>query len=180
VINSVDKGQFLGYVVMRVMHRILLPAKLRKHYWICMTLQKMKNTRRLRYKLLNLYRFRVYPSCSFARIKAGKRKTTEDWEIAQAGLSFEHGGILGSAQRNGPIQLASHAGMFIRIFQLTHDSIFADMARASAIGRDAFVDSATSVASYYWNAMSNGRGLILTMRGGRSDGSPTTLWRRQN
>lgn len=82
----------------------------------------------------------------------------EDWEISQAGLSFEHGGIMGSAQRHGPIQLASHAGLFVRLFGLTQDSIFLDMARAAAIGRDAFVDEKTRVASYYWNAMAKGAG----------------------
>ncbi|MEJ1239207.1 glycerophosphoryl diester phosphodiesterase [Chryseolinea sp. T2] len=82
----------------------------------------------------------------------------EDWEIAQAGLSFEHGGIMGSAQRHGPIQLASHTGLFIRIFQLTGDSLLLNMARAGAIGRDAFVEPSTSVASYYWQAMNKGSG----------------------
>ncbi|MEJ7829395.1 MAG: glycerophosphoryl diester phosphodiesterase, partial [Segetibacter sp.] len=82
----------------------------------------------------------------------------EDWEIAQSGLSFEHGGIFGSANRHGLILLASHAGLFIRMYQLTKDRIFADMARAAAIGRDAFVDGNTSVASYYWNAMNKGAG----------------------
>lgn len=82
----------------------------------------------------------------------------EDWEISQTGLSFEHGGIFGSATRHGPIQLASHAGLFIRMHQLTGEQIFADMARSAAIGRDAFVDSKTSVASYYWNAMNRGAG----------------------
>ncbi|HEV7350902.1 glycerophosphoryl diester phosphodiesterase [Telluribacter sp.] len=82
----------------------------------------------------------------------------EDWEIAQAGLSFEHGGIFGSANRTGPIQLASHAGLFIRMYELTGETLFADMARAAAIGRDAFVDHKTSVASYYWNAMNRGAG----------------------
>ncbi|CAG5068338.1 hypothetical protein DYBT9623_01068 [Dyadobacter sp. CECT 9623] len=82
----------------------------------------------------------------------------EDWEISQTGLSFEHGGIFGSATRHGPIQLASHAGMFIRMYKLTGEQIFADMARSAAIGRDAFVDSKTSVASYYWNAMNRGAG----------------------
>ena len=32
------------------------------------------------------------------------------------------------------------------------------MARSAAIGRDAFVDSNTSVASYYWQAMNRGAG----------------------
>ena len=82
----------------------------------------------------------------------------EDWEISQSGLSFEHGGIFGSANRHGPIQLASHAGLFIRMHQLTKEPIFLDMARAAAVGRDAFVDAKTSVASYYWNAMNKGAG----------------------
>lgn len=87
-----------------------------------------------------------------------KNRARQDWEIAQAGLSFEHGGIFGSANRNGPIQLASHAGMFVRMTALTGEPIFADMARAAALGRDAFVDSTTSVASYYWNVMNKGAG----------------------
>jgi hypothetical protein len=82
----------------------------------------------------------------------------EDWEISQAGLSFEHGGIFGSATRLGPIQLCSHAGMFIRMYGLTKEPIFADMARSGAIGRDAFVEPKTSVASYYWQAMNRGSG----------------------
>jgi len=82
----------------------------------------------------------------------------EDWEIAQSGLSFEHGGIFGSATRRGPIMLASHAGLFIRIHQLTKEPILIDMARSAAIGRDAFVEPKTSVASYYWNTMNRGAG----------------------
>ena len=82
----------------------------------------------------------------------------QDWEISQVGLSFEHGGSLGSATNNGPILLASHAGLFVRVFGLTGDSLFLDMARASSWGRDAFVDSATQVASYYWRTMDAGAG----------------------
>ncbi|WP_057938014.1 glycoside hydrolase family protein [Algoriphagus resistens] len=85
-------------------------------------------------------------------------KEVLDWEIAQAGLSFEHGGALGSANGNGPILLASHAGMFIRMYELTGEPIFKDMARSAAIGRDAFVNKQTSVASYYWRAMDAGSG----------------------
>lgn len=92
------------------------------------------------------------------KIKNVNGTDRQDWEISQTGLSFEHGGIFGSATRQGPIQLASHAGMFIRMFQLTGEHMFADMARSAAIGRDAFVDSKTSVASYYWNAMNKGAG----------------------
>nr|MBI1228859.1 glycerophosphoryl diester phosphodiesterase [Cytophagales bacterium] len=85
-------------------------------------------------------------------------KQVQDWEIAQAGLSFEHGGTLGSANFHGPILLASHAGMFIRMFEITGEPLFADMARSVAIGRHAFVDEKTSVASYYWTAMDKGAG----------------------
>lgn len=82
----------------------------------------------------------------------------EDWEIAQAGLSFEHGGVLGSANHRGPVLLASHAGLFVRLYDMTRDSIYLNMARAAAIGRDAFVDMKTGVASYYWDTMNNGAG----------------------
>ena len=92
------------------------------------------------------------------RIKTVNGVQRGDWQIAQAGLSFEHGGIIGSANGAGPIVLCSHAALFVRLFQLTHDSLFIEMARAAAIGRDAFVDSKTSVASYYWNAMNKGAG----------------------
>lgn len=81
-----------------------------------------------------------------------------DSEISQAGLSFEHGGILGSANHHGPILLASHAGMFLRVFSITKDSLFLSMSRAAAWGRDAFVDQKTGVASYYWDAMDKGAG----------------------
>lgn|GEM_PF-204405 len=90
--------------------------------------------------------------------KTVRGQAREDWEISQVGLSFEHGGSIGSATHRGPILLASHAGMFIRMFSLTHDSLFLTMARTAALGRDAFVDPATSVASYYWDVMNKGAG----------------------
>ncbi len=52
--------------------------------------------------------------------------TRRDWEISQVGLSFEHGGSFGSATLRGPILLASHAGMFVRMFSLTKDSLVPD------------------------------------------------------
>lgn len=85
-------------------------------------------------------------------------KLRQNWEISQAGLSFEHGGAIGSANSNGPILLASHAGMFIRMHALTGERFFADMARAAAVGRHAFVDEDTGVASYYWRSMDAGAG----------------------
>ncbi len=87
-----------------------------------------------------------------------KGRDMEQWQINTAGLSYEHGGIIGSTNLHGPILLASHAGMFVRMYRLTGDSLFIDMARAAAIGRDAFVDDPTGVASYYWAAMNRGAG----------------------
>ncbi|MCM1066239.1 MAG: glycerophosphoryl diester phosphodiesterase [Muribaculaceae bacterium] len=87
-----------------------------------------------------------------------KGRTLADWQISQSGLSYEHGGIIGSTNLHGPILLASHAGLFVRMYGLTSDRIFLDMARAAAIGRDAFVDHDTAVASYYWAAMNRGAG----------------------
>lgn len=91
-------------------------------------------------------------------LKKVGNKSVHDWEVSQVGLSFEHGGTHGSANYSGPILLSSHAGMFVRIYQLTGDSLYLNMARAAAWGRDAFVDSTTGVASYYWRAMNNGAG----------------------
>lgn len=54
--------------------------------------------------------------------------------------------------------MASHAGLFIRMYQLTNERIFADLARSAAWGRDAFVEPKTSVASYYWRVMNQGSG----------------------
>jgi len=106
-----------------------------------------------------MYMTSVYTQPVASRaMKSVRGRWREDWEISQSGLGFEHGGTLGSANVNGPIALCSHAGLFIRLAGLTRDTLFAEMARAAAIGRDAFVDSATSVASYYWNTMNRGAG----------------------
>lgn len=107
---------------------------------------------------------RFYTTSVYTHPVAGRQKKIvkgterEDWEITQAGLSFEHGGVIGSANLHGPILLASHAGLFVRMARLTGDRIFLDMARSAAIGRDAFVDTKTGVASYYWVAMNQGAG----------------------
>lgn len=87
-----------------------------------------------------------------------KGQELEDWQISQVGYSFEHGGTLGSATRNGPIFLASHAGMFVRLFSITNDSLFLDMARAGAWAQDAFLEPKTKVASYYWKELNGGAG----------------------
>ncbi|MFC6193454.1 glycerophosphoryl diester phosphodiesterase [Dyadobacter subterraneus] len=117
-----------------------------------------------RYKKAAITSAKIYVSSIYTHpipsknIKIVNGVEREDWEISQAGLSFEHGGIFGSATRHGPIQLASHAGLFIRMYKITGEQIFADLARSAAIGRDAFVDPKTSVASYYWQSMNKGAG----------------------
>lgn len=92
--------------------------------------------------------------------KIRKGKEWKDWQLSQVGLSFEHGGAIGSAVVGGPILLASHAGMFVRMFEITKDSLFLDMARAGVLGRDAFVNPKTHVASYYWKDFDRGSGLF--------------------
>jgi hypothetical protein len=93
-----------------------------------------------------------------AAVKSVKGVPRADWEITQAGLSMEHGGTHGSANGMGPIMLCSHAGMFVRMYETTKEPLFLEMARYAALGRDAFVDPKSGVASYYWRAMNAGPG----------------------
>jgi len=121
-------------------------------------------TRDQRYRNAALTAAKIYTASIYTHpIPTAANKTVngvqrKDWEISQVGLSFEHGGVIGSANHRGPILLASHAGMFVRLFALTKDSLFLDMARAAALGRNAFVDTTTGVASYYWDVMNKGAG----------------------
>ncbi len=85
-------------------------------------------------------------------------KEWKDWQLSQIGLNFEHGGTMGSANSGGPILLVSHAAMFVKLYSLTKDSLFLDLARAGALGRDAHVNSQNRVASYYWVNMDKGPG----------------------
>lgn len=107
-----------------------------------------------RFYLTSIY---THPIATTAA-KTANTKPRADWQISQMGLSYEHGTALGSANGGGPILLASHAGLFLRLHRLTGEPLFRDFARAAAWARDAFVDPATSVASYYWNAMDRGAG----------------------
>jgi hypothetical protein len=121
-------------------------------------------TRDARYRDAALRTARIYTASVYTHPVPTREKKVvngtvrEDWEISQAGLSFEHGGSVGSASIHGPILLASHAGMFVRLYGLTSDSLYLDMARAAAWGRDAFVHQPTGVASYYWRATNAGAG----------------------
>jgi hypothetical protein len=99
----------------------------------------------------------THPLSSEQQSHAGGKQRSA-WEISQMGLGFEHGGTLGSAIPHGPILLASHAGLFLRVSALTGDPLLRDMARAAALARDAFVEPSTGVASYYWGQMNAGAG----------------------
>ena len=159
ITNAVDKGHFIGVCGDARYAPDFATGQTAQAFLDIYELTKDEKYRDAAIRTARIYTTSVYthpiPSTEIKNVKGLPR---EDWQIAQAGLSFEHGGLMGSAQRHGPIQLASHAGMFVRMFNLTKDSIFIDMARAAAIGRDAFVDSATSVASYYWDTMNRGAG----------------------
>jgi len=91
-------------------------------------------------------------------IKLRDKKEVYDWQLNQVGLCFEHGGSMGSAVGAGPILLVSHCGMFVRMYELTGDKLYLDLARAGALGRDAFVNPDNHVASYYWGKFDNGPG----------------------
>ena len=99
----------------------------------------------------------TYPN-GITETQTHKKQTLPGWAFTQSGLCFEHAGTIGSSNTRGPILLASHAGMFVRMFQLTRDSLFIDMARVAANGKDAFVDKSTGVASYYWDSFDAGAG----------------------
>ncbi len=82
----------------------------------------------------------------------------EDREISQIGLNVEHIGNIGSCNHLGPITLASYAGMFVRMADLTSDELLLDLSRAAVTAQQAFVHQPTGVASYYWVSMNKGAG----------------------
>lgn len=157
--NAVEKGRFLG---------VCGDARFVPDFATGQSAQALLDlfevTKEDRYQRAAINVARIYTTSVYTHpvvdrgLKFVNGTQRKGWEISQVGLSFEHGGTLGSANLDGPILLASHAGLFLRISQLTGDPLFADMARAAAWGRDAFVDSKTSVASYYWRAMNSGPG----------------------
>ncbi len=93
-------------------------------------------------------------------VKTLKNQQYQDWQLSQVGLNFEHGGTMGSAVKAGPILLTSHCSFFLKMFQVTKDSLFLDLARMGALGKDAFVNKSTGVASYYWNRFDEGPGVF--------------------
>ena len=123
-----------------------------------------ETTGEMRYREAGLAAARFYVTSIYTHPRATAQPKTRtdgswaDWELNQTGLSYEHGTTIGSANTGGPILLASHAGLFLRVSELTGEPLFRDLARSAAWARDAFVDPQTSVASYYWSAMNKGAG----------------------
>lgn len=159
VTNAVDKGHFLG-----VCGDVRFAPDFATGQSAQALLDLYEFTGEDRYlqaavQTTKLYTLSVYthpiPS---TREKTVKGEIRQDWEISQVGLSNEHGGSIGSANNRGPILLASHAGLFVRMAHLTGEPLYLNMARAAALGRDAFVNPETRVASYYWSTMDNGSG----------------------
>ncbi len=157
--NAVEKGHFLG-----VCGDTRFAPDFATAQGVQALLEMYDATSDTRYRDAAVAAAEIYMTSIYTHPVPGTETKTvkgverEDWEIAQAGLGFEHGGVLGSANHRGPILLASHAGMFVRMSAMTGDSLFLDMARAAAVGRDAFVDMKTGVASYYWDTMNAGAG----------------------
>ena len=157
--NAVSKGHFLGVCGDTRFAPDFATAQAAQALYDLSEITGDKTYRDAAVKTAEIYTTSVYTHpVPTGEVKTVKGRELRDWEIAQAGLGFEHGGVLGSANHRGPILLASHAGMFVRMFSVTRDSLFLDMARAAVIGRDAFVDKSTGVASYYWDSMDAGAG----------------------
>lgn len=157
--NAVEKGYFLGVCGDARFAPDFATGQSAQAMLDLYELTKEERFKQAAVKTAQFYTTSVYshPIPSLKEKKNGTR-VLKDWELSQVGLSFEHGGTLGSANPSGPILLASHAGMFVRLFQLTKDSLYLKMARTAALSKDAFVDPATGVASYYWSAMNKGAG----------------------
>lgn len=157
--NAVDKGQFIG-----VCGDTRFAPDFGTAQSVQVLLEMYKLTGMEKYKAAAIKTAKYYTTYIYTypngqnELQAQNGKMLPGWAFSQSGLNFEHAGAIGSATIRGPILLASHAGLFVRLFQLTNDSIYIDMARAAANGKDAFVDPKTSVASYYWDSFNEGPG----------------------
>jgi hypothetical protein len=112
-------------------------------------------TKNINYKNAAIEAGKIYTTSIFTHpIASTKIKTVngvkfEDWEINQTGLSVEH--IKGTADSAGPILISSFTGLFVRLYELTNETLFLDMARGAARGRNAFMDAGSGQTIYYWN-----------------------------
>ncbi len=157
--NAVNTGKFIG-----VCGDTRFSPDFATSQSVQILLEMYRQTRNEKYKDAAIQTAKYYTTYIYTfpngltDIQKQGKQVLPAWGLSQSGLCFEQAGTIGSANSNGPILLASHAAMFVRIFQLTHDSLFIDMARAAVNGKDGFVDKATGVASYYWSSFDNGAG----------------------
>jgi len=152
LVNGVDRGRYLGV------------CGDTRNYWDFATAQTSQAymelydiTREARYRDAGIEAARVYTTSIFTHpiaseaVKEVAGQTLADWQISQVGLGVEH--IRGTAGGRGPILLSSYAGLFVRMYEETQDSVFLTMARAAARGRQAFVDPENGISIYYWDSL---------------------------
>lgn len=157
--NAVNNGSFLG-----VCGDFRFAPDFATGQSVQALLDLYEITKEEKYKIASIKTAQIYTTYIYTHPIPDRSKKMvqgieyEDWEISQVGSRVEQSGLLGSANGSGPILLTSHAGMFVRLFELTNDSIYIDMARVATWGQDAFVNPTTHVASYYWKSMNAGVG----------------------
>ncbi len=155
--NAVDKGSFLG---------VCGDTRFANDFATGQSAQALLDlwdiTADDRYKEAAIRTARIYTTSIYThkraseQLKYPKGKELEDWQISQVGLSFEHGGSMGSAVHAGPILLASHCGLFVRMYALTGEQLFLDLARSGAIAREAHLNPSNKVSTYYWSQFDRG------------------------
>lgn len=158
--NGIDKGFYLG---------VCGDAQNILDFGVAQTAQSLLDlydiTKREHYKTAAIEAARVYATTIFTH-PAATSKTKfvngikyQDWEINQTGLSVEH--PQGSAGGSGPILIPSFAGLYVRIYELTRDSLFLDMSRAAVRGRHAFMDPNSGQSVYYWSAVDKVNSMVM-------------------
>lgn len=111
-------------------------------------------TKKEEYKKAAIQTGRVYTTSIFthpiatAQPKKVGAALLQDWEVSQVGLGVEH--IRGTAAGAGPILISGFTGLFVRLYELTGDSLFLQMARGAARGRHAFMEEKSGQTIYYW------------------------------
>jgi hypothetical protein len=150
--NAVNQGNFLGVCddsyVIRDFHVILGAQALLDLYDITSNGTYLEAAIQVaQYYTLHVMNHPVVDN----RTRSRDGETLQDWQVSQVGMNVEHAGYYGSVNEAGPITLTSHAGAFIRFYELTSEQLFLDLARAAAKGRDELVDITSGIPSYYWS-----------------------------